>query len=442
MDVIDSQVKLSRNDGQTAFSTISAIDESPLSAQVLWVGTDDGNVQVSRDAAKTWNEVEKNMNGAPDGSYISRISASSASLGTAYVAVDNHRRGDFAPYAFRTEDFGKTWTALAQDLPRDGCVRFIGEFSGKPGVVFLGTEHALFISSDSGNHWDRLGANLPTTLYMDVDVQSKTHDIVVSTHGRSLYILDQGSTLAEWSPAVASEPAHVYSIRPASIRQYWEDYSYRGQDFFAGENPPDGAIIDYSLGRDASDVKITITNAAGHVVRTLSGPGSAGVVHRIAWNLRHEPPPPRAAAGRAAGNEDADSTGVTALPPLPRPPTPEGPWVSPGTYTVTLQADGAHATRTVAVHGDPGKPALTLAQYKDREAFLLDVLDLQRKAAEVASQSNVAPALRRVIQRLNTLAADFNGSGSRPGTLYPPTAAQKRTLAELTAAVAQAGNKR
>jgi photosystem II stability/assembly factor-like uncharacterized protein len=432
MGVADSQVKLSRNDGQTAFSAISAIDESPLSPQVLWAGTDDGNVQVSRDGGTTWNEVGKNIDGAPDGSYISRVAASSASLGTAYLAVDNHRRGDLAPYAFRTGDFGKTWTPISGGLPRDGCVRFIGEYSSKPGVVFLGTEHALYISTNAGSQWNRLGANLPTTLYMDVDVHPRTHDIVVATHGRSLYILDQGSTLAEWSPAIASEAAHLYSIRPANIWQYWEDYSYRGQDFFTGENPADGALIDYSLGTDAADVKITITNAANRVVRRLSGPGTAGVVHRVLWNLRHEPPPSGGGVfAPTPASEEGGSGTATALPILPRSPTPQGPWVSPGTYTVTLQAGGATTTRSVAVRADPGKPAITLTQYREREAFLMDVLDLQRKAVQLASQPNAPSDLRRAIQRLNTLAADFNGSGARPGTLYGPTAAQRRTLEEL-----------
>jgi len=399
---------------------------------VLWVGTDDGNVQVSQDGGKTWSEVGHALSGAPDGSYISRISASSASPGTAYVAVDNHRRGDFKPYAFRTSDFGKTWTSIANGLPEDGCARFIGEYDGKPGVVFLGTEHALYLSTDSGAHWDRFGANLPTTLYMDVDVQPRTHDIVVATHGRSLYILDQGSTIAEWTPAIAAEPVHIFSMRPASIWQYWEDYSYRGQDFFAGENPPDGAVIDYSLGKSAPEATITITNAAQQVVRALKGPGDAGVVHRVVWNLRHEPPPP---SRFTFGGEDGGGEPVKALPPLPRPAAPQGPWVSPGVYTVTIDAGGAKATRTVQVKGDPGKPAITLAQYKARETFLLEVLDLQRQLAKAAAGGTPTPQLRRAIQRTNTLAADFNGSGSRPGTLYGPTAAQRRLLQELKATV-------
>jgi photosystem II stability/assembly factor-like uncharacterized protein len=260
MGVNDSEIKLSRNDGQTAFSAISAIDESPRSAQVLWAGTDDGNVQVSRDGGKTWTEVGKNMTGMPDGTYISRISASSASLGTAYVAADNHRRGDFAPYAFRTTDFGKSWTPIANDLPKDGSVRFVGEYPGKAGVVFLGTEHALYLSSDSGAHWDRFGANLPTTLYMDVDVQSQTHDIVVATHGRSLYVLDQGSALAEWSPAIASEPAHLFSIRPAKIWQYWEDYSYRGQDLMERSSTTRSARM-HRLRRSRSPMRPAVWSA-------------------------------------------------------------------------------------------------------------------------------------------------------------------------------------
>jgi hypothetical protein len=349
--------------------------------------------------------------------------------------VDNHRRGDFAPYAFRTGDFGKTWTPIASGLPQDGCVRFIGVYPEKPGIVFLGTEHALYISSDSGAHWDRLGANLPTTLYMDVDVHPRTHDIVVATHGRSLYILDQGSTLAEWSPAIASEPAHLFSIRPASIWQYWEDYSYRGQDFYTGENPPDGALIDYSLGVGVPEVTIAIKNAAGRPVRTLTASGEPGVVHRVLWNLRHEAPPAGVALA-PAGGEEAAAGSASALPVPPRPTSAQGPWVSPGIYTVTLEAGAAHVSRSVEVHGDPGKPAITLAQYKAREAFLLDVLELQRKASRL-SGSEMTPDQRRMLQRLNTLAADFNGSGSRPGTLYGPTAVQRRTLDELKKALSR-----
>lgn len=430
MGVPAKDITLSKHDGQTAFPATSAIDESPVDANVLWVGTDDGNIQVSRDGGKTWTEVSRNLKGAPDGSYIARIAASAAGAGAAYVAVDNHRRGDFAPYAFRTTDFGRTWTPITAGLPKDGSVRFIGEYPGKPGVVFLGTEHALFISTDSGAHWDRLGANLPPTLYVDVKVHARTNDVVVATHGRSLYILDDGATLAEWSPAVAREPAHLFSIRPANIFQYWEDYSYRGQDYWTGENPPDGAIIDYYLGAAAPSARLTITNAAGKVVRTLEGPTEPGVVHRVVWDLRYEPAP---AFGR--GGDDAGES--PALPKLPR-PTTLGPWVSPGTYTVTLEAGTAKATQTVEVRPDPGMPALTAQQYREREEFLVSLLEVQRQLAAAAGKPGAPAALRRLAGRAASLDSDFNGRGAVQGTLYPPTPAQRAELDAIRSALATA----
>ena len=421
--VRDADITLSRNDGQSAFSAISAIDESPATAQVLWVGTDDGNVQVSRDGGTTWTEVGRNVRGVPDGSYVSSVLASSAGPGTAYVAFDDHRRGDFAPYLVRTTDFGRSWTPLVSGLPPDGSARKIAEYPGHPDVLFLGTEHHLYLSMDAGTHWTPFGANLPTTLYLDVKVQPVAHDVVVATHGRSIWILDDATPLAEWSPTVAGEPAHLFSIRPATIFQYWEDYSYRGQDFFAGENPPDGAILDYVLGSAADSATLTIADSAGRVVRTLAGPGGAGVVHRVVWDLRHTPPP-------ALGPEPEYN--LQALPRPPRPTAPQGPFVSPGRYTVTLTAGGATSRRTVVVRPDPKMP-LTLAQYRAREAFLLDLLDLQRQSAALVQRQRgplTAPA-RRLEMQVYGLAAAFNGRGAVQGTLYPPTAAQREQLAAL-----------
>jgi len=385
---------------------------------------------VSRDGGATWTEVAGNMPGAPDGSYISRIEASRAGPGVAYVAVDNHRRGDFSPYAYRTEDFGRTWTSIAAGLPADGSVRFIGEHPDRAGVLFLGTEHALWVSPDKGATWYPLGRDMPATLYMEVEVQPRTHDAVVATHGRSLYILDAASSVAEWTPAVAREPAHLFSVSPSHIWQYWEDYSYEGQDFYAGENPPDGAILDYTLGQAAPAATLTVTNADGDVVRTLTGPGGAGVIHRVVWDLRHDPPPTQP--------EDPNSPQAHALPRPPRPLT-TGPWVSPGTYTVTLKAGNAAAKQTVRVQGDPGKPALTEAQYRARERFLVELLKVQKAAYERLGGPNASPAARRVFFGVSSLAGDFNGSGSVQGSLYPPTPEQRRRLEELKAQLAPGG---
>ncbi|HEX7048814.1 MAG TPA: hypothetical protein VF188_01280 [Longimicrobiales bacterium] len=442
MGVPMPEVRLSRNDGQSDFSAISAIAESPLTPDVLWVGTDDGNIQVSRDGGETWTEVGRNIRGAPDGAYISRIAASSAGEGAAFVAIDAHRRGDFRPYAFRTTDFGRTWTPVTAGLPEDGSVRTIAEYPGHPQVVFLGTEHALFVSGDAGAHWTRFDG-LPPTIYIDVEVHPRTHDLVVATHGRSIYILDDASALAEWSESVAREPAHLFSIQPATIFQYWKDFSYRGQDAYAGENPPAGAILTYALARPARDVSLTVTAPDGSVVRRLEGSGTAGVLHRVVWDLRHEPPPGR---GRRGGY-----TRPGALPEVTRDLGPRGPFVSPGRYTVTLSADGARSTQTVMVLPDPKMP-LTIEQYREREAFLVEVLAAQQQAAallerlasldEKASSGVDADALgsrlRRAARGLDRLAGDFNGSGALSGTLYPPTEAQRRQFAELKRQIEQA----
>ncbi len=433
MGVKGSAPMLSKNDGQSAFSASTAVAQSPVDADVLWVGTDDGNLQVSRDGGHTWTEVAQNLPGAPTGAYMARIAPSREGAGVAYVAVDDHRRGDFRPYVYRTDDFGATWTSISRGLPADGSVRFIGEHPDHAGTLFLGTEHALWLSTDRGTTWYRLGHDLPPTIYMEVEVQPRTHDAVVATHGRGIYILDDATSLAEWSPEVAREPAHLFSVRPAHIWQYWEDYSYRGQNFWAGRNPPDGAILDYTVGHDVPSVTLTVTDADGRVVRTLRGPGGAGAIHRVVWDLRHTPPP--------SPPQDTASPQAHALPRPPRPLAAPGPWVSPGTYTVTLRAGDASAVRTVEVRGDPGMPRLTASQYRARERFLVRLLDVQRKAWDLAHQPSAPAATRRIYRGASALASQFNGSGAVQGSLYPPTPEQRRALSQLEARLKQAGGR-
>lgn len=425
MGVRGSEPMLSKNDGQGAFSALSAVAESPLDPTVLWVGSDDGNVQVSRDGGGSWTEVGWNLPDGPRGAYVSRVAPSREALGVAYLAVDDHRRGDFRPFVYRTEDFGRHWTSIAAGLPEDGSVRFVGEHPDRAGVLFAGTEHALFLSPDRGATWYPLGRDLPPTLYTEVEVQPRTHDAVVATHGRGAWILDDASSLAEWTPQLAAEPAHLFSIRPAHIWQYWEDDSYRGQSYWAGENPPEGAILDYVLGEAAPSVAITITDADGALVRTLAGDPSAGVIHRVTWDLRHESPPSQA--------DDPDAAQARALPRPPRPTAPTGPWVSPGTYTVTLTTGGTSVSRPVVVEGDPGMPSLTDAQYRERERFLVRLLAVQRQAFALAGRGNAAAAARRLWFGASGLASEFNGRAAVQGSLYPPTPGQRARLDELQA---------
>ena len=447
MGVRGSERMLSKNDGEQSFSEITTIGESPLDAKILWVGTDDGNIQVSRDGGRTWSET------SPLKTYVTRVIASAARPGVAYATLDAHRDGDLRPYVYRTEDFGRTWTPLVRGLPASGPVHVIVEHPKNPNLLFLGTEHALFYSVDRGAEWRRFEGNLPTTLYFDLVIHPRDDDLIVATHGRSLWILDDLAPLVEWSPEVARRPLHIFSIRPATIFNYWEATSYRGQGAYAGENPPDGAMLSYHLAQAIDTVRITVTNAAGRVVRRFTGPGPAGAVQRVMWDLRHEPPPvvpPGEGGGGGGGGGEGGGGAEGGGPPpagaasLPHPVTPRGPFVSPGTYTVKLEAGGATATGTVEVRGDPQLP-LTAAQWREREEFLLAVLNEQRQAGDAWRRVRALPdSLRDVRARvgqvrrdLGGLAAEFNGQGVRQGSLYPPTSTHRQRLQALTAALAE-----
>jgi hypothetical protein len=278
-------------------------------------------------------------------------------------------------------------------------------------------------------------------LYDDLAIHPRDRDLVVATHGRSIWILDDAAPLAEWSRAIADRPAHLFRTRTATILQYWKDTSYRGQAAYAGENPPDGAILTYYLENDAGAPSITLAKADGAVVRTLDAPGGAGI-HRVVWDLRYEPPP---AAGFGGGGGEG-GTGTA----LPRSVAPRAPHVPPGRYTVTLTAGDARATGTVEVRGDPLMP-LTPAQYAARDTFVVRALDAAREAGAMAAQAASAGrdaaargdgaaadssrALVRRIQQLGgrarQLLSRFGGQGVRQGTLYPPTATHRELLERL-----------
>ncbi|HXV85416.1 MAG TPA: hypothetical protein VD793_01900 [Gemmatimonadales bacterium] len=451
MGVQGSEITLSRYDGESSFGAISSIAESPLDPAILWVGTDDGNLQVSRDGGRTWSEVGQNIAGAPPGAFVSRVVASRAGLGGAYAAYDAHRDGDFAPYVYHTADFGRTWTSRGGGLPT-GSVNVIAEHHANPQLLFLGSEHGLFVSGDAGASWVRFMPNLPTTLFDDIEIHPRDNDLVIGTHGRGIWILDDLSPLVEWSRAVANQPAHLFTIRPATIFQFWKDQSYRGQGAYAGENPPFGAMVSYYLAQPARRVTISVQDAGGRVIRQLEGPGVPGTIHRLTWDLRHEPPPQ---VGGAGGGDGASQ----ALPALAQPVGPRGPLVSPGTYGVILRAGESTARTSVVVRGDPHMP-VTDEQHREREAFLLEVAALQRRGGDVAQRLGIrlqgggfgAPPpipvgdslaaararLAAAVRGLASLAADMNGGGVRQGSLYPPTRTQQRRKQELEGMLNQA----
>ena len=467
MGVLDKDIKISKNDGESSFSELTAIAESPLDAKVLWVGSDDGNVQVSTDGGKTWKEVSAAITsgaGIANGTYVARIVASSASRATAYVAFDAHRSGDFAPYIARTTDFGKTWKAVNAGLAPDASVRSIYEYPGKASVLFAGTERHLYVSLDSGSRWTQLAGNLPTTRYDDIVVQPRTRDLVLGTHGRSIWILDDASPIAAWTSTIASSAKYLFPVPRATLMQYWEDISNTAQGMYAAENPADGAVFTYYLSKPAQRVRLIVRGADGKVIREVSGSATPGVIHRAVWDLRHVPPPTSAVGGgggeegggppEGGGGRGGAAAVVDRRPNLPIPTHDignRGPYVSPGKFTVTLDVDGDTVSRSFDVRADP-LGNVTLAQQKARESFLMDVQSLQerteRVVQDIRSARGSGPAApndplvgleRRLTGRdgvrgkLGGIARAFNGTGAQQGTFLPPTVNQREVVREAKA---------
>lgn len=461
MGVVNRDIRISRNDGDD-ISEISNIAESPIDPKVLWAGTDDGNVQVSMDGGSTWSEVSANLvkAGAPDGGFIGDIVASSASRDTAFVSVDNHRDGDFKAYLFRTTDGGKSFTRVTEGLPQDDAsIRGLAEFPGMPSVLFAGTERALFVTHDSGAHWTPLTGNLPTTRYDDIVIHPRTKDLVLGTHGRGVWILDDARPVAEWSPVIASERAHLFDVAPATLKLYWEDVSNMGQAFYTSQNPADGATFTYSLGRAAQSVRFIVKHASGRVVREVTGPTEPGVIQRVNWDLRLPMPASpggRGGGGGGGGEEGGGGGGAAGAVQLPIPARDlgaRGPQIAPGRFAVTLEVDGqAVATKPFDVKAD-SELNITPAQHQAREAFVFEVIDLQSRAdalsreiaqARASATGDAAARLQQlearigaagfggrgrggaggqgptVRQRLSQLFGAYTISGAQTGTLMPP----------------------
>ena len=431
MGVEGIDISISRNDGTSSFGEAVTLDESPLDPDVLWLGFDDGNLQVSRDGGTSWAEVSGNVPGVRPGTYVSRITASAASAGTAYAAFDGHRDGDFRPYLFRTTDYGATWTPLHATLPEMGVVNDVIEHPDNPDALFVGTEHHAFASTDRGANWAKI-PNLPTTHYDDILIHPRDKDLVLGTHGQGIWILDDTEPVAEFGSA--SGAVTVFTVPDGRIKIYKKDTSYRGQEPWAGKNPPNGVHVTYRIASGTGDATLRITNASGRTVREMTVPGGAGM-HRVNWCLRHGLP------SRSERWERWDN------PVLARPIGEWGPWVSPGTYTATVVADGAQASSVFRVEGDPDMP-ITQAMYESRERFMLEALGLQDRIQTAMRQNGMGGGgggffgggperppqtpeekLRAAHRLVGGVYRGMNGGGVRQATLYPPTQSQTERVA-------------
>ena len=340
MGIAGDRTMLSKNDGVTAYSTIVSLSESPVVPGVVWAGTDDGNVQVSRDFGETFSEVGKSMPGLPANHYywISRIDASHFDPATAYVSVDGHRDDDLRPYLYVTRDYGKTWQSIVSNLPQFGNIQVVREDPRNPDLLYVGTEFGLYISMDRGKSWQKFMNNLPTARVDDILIHPRDNDLIVATHARGVWILDDITPLQQMSSAVAALGAELFDIRPAVayVTDRQSDQYTGGQRHFVGENPPRGASINYYLkGAATGDVRVTISDLGGRTLRTINGPKAAGI-NRVMWNLTAQPPEGRGGGGGRGGGRGGGG----------------GQPVEPGTYVVALEVNGQRFSRSVTVLED------------------------------------------------------------------------------------------
>jgi hypothetical protein len=378
----------SLDDGIPYWPTLTAIAESPFVRGLLYVGTDDGNLHVSHDDGASWTEVSRLLPGLPDGAWINGIEPSRHRAGTVYVAVNNYRDDDYANYLYRSTDQGDSWESITGDLPARRVVRTVREDPRNPDVLWLGTELGAFVTNDGGRHWAELKVNMPTVAVNDLVVHERDNDLVLATHGRGIWILDNVNAIQEMTPAITARAAHLFSIEPAFQIRLSGGKAHTGDMIFEGDNPPAGAIIDYWLANraDSQAIRLEIVDARRQHVRTLTPRRDAGV-NRVQWDLRH------------------DRIGENG---------PQGPLVVPGSYIARLTLRGESWEQPLDVRQDPRVTASPQA-VADWVAMLFEIGRFQDELATMIEP--LAPLRRR-------LPPEKVSSGSPPGSAGAERAAR------------------
>jgi photosystem II stability/assembly factor-like uncharacterized protein len=379
---------------------VMAIAESRLEKGLIWAGTNDGQVQLTRDNGKTWVNVTKSIPDLPPWGTVGNIEPSRYDAGTAYLTVDLHQVNNRDPFVYKTTDYGKTWRAITNGIPKSmvSYAHVIREDPVRRGLLYLGTENAIYVSFDDGANWQPLQNNMPHAPVYWIAVQEHFNDLVIATYGRGFWILDDITPLRELTPQTLAADAHLFAPRPTyRFRDITQDASSQN-DPTIGENPPYGASINYLLKAPPSgDVTVSILNAENQVVRTLNAPKTAGV-NRVFWDLRDEPT--REVRLRTS--------------PLYAPEVRVGPdgWrpggggrmsilMPPGKYTVRLNAGGKQLTQPLEVRKDPNAGG-TDADIKEQMKLLTELKKDVDAAADVVNQIEVVrgqiTALRQVLE--------------------------------------------
>lgn len=386
------------NIGVEYFSVIYAFDESPVQQGVFWAGSNDGLVHVSRDGGANWTNVTDNIPSLPPLGTVRNIDASRWEAGKAYITVDFHQVGDFASHVYRTEDFGASWRKITTGISVSplSYARHILEDPVRPGLLYLGTENALYISFNDGEQWQPFMTNMPAAPMYWIAVQEHFNDLVVGTYGRGIWIMDDITPLQQFTPEVASASAHLFKPRPTYRFQPITGPMRMFDDQSDGDDPPAAASINYWLGEATEDsVTIRIVDASGQTVRNLPGTGKAGI-NRVWWNLWGEPTTqiklrtkPRYAAWVELDEDRARNAPVGRITRL----------APPATYTVVLDVAGQEYKQQLVVHKDPHSEG-TEADIAAQTAM---VRSLQEDMNTTAGLVNRIELIRRQIYDLKSL---------------------------------------
>lgn len=358
---------LSLDDGVSYFPTISALAESPKVKGLLYVGTDDGNLQRSRDAGKTWTELAGKVPGLPKGTWVRHVEASRHAANTVYASFDGHQDGDFTVYLYRSTDGGETWTSIRGDLPAEHLVHVIREDPASSQVLWAGTEFGLYVSHDAGAHWALVRGGLGRWPIHDLDFQRETGDVVLATHARGIWIIDQGASIGRLSDAVRAQDVAILPIRDAEQHRRAATKAHAGDVVFRGENPPVAALIDvWTAATPAAGTKVEIVDRTGAVLASLPLDTARRGLQRVQWNLRL----PMARTGRGQANEYDEAPGIGLA----------GRWVTPGTYTARLTLGGRTVSQPFRVVDDAAMrlTPVVRAQYEravDSVAALMKQVD-------------------------------------------------------------------
>ena len=316
--------------GHIQYCTVTTISESPVMPGIIWVGTDDGKVWLTRDSGENWEEMTQKIHeaGGPEELWVSRVFASHHDEATAYVAKTGYRRDDFRPFIFKTTDFGATWTAIASNLP-DLPINVVFEDQKNPNLLFAGTDGGAFVSIDSGENWVRFKNNMPTVPVHDLLVHPRENDLVVGTYGRGIFVTDI-TPLREWNAEIFEKEVHLFAVEPKAQRvtRGWGNYHLYGDRHLSTPNEPNAVAIYYYLKEHPQDgITIDILDAENEVIRQIKASGTKGL-NRVLWNMRPTPPERQPGQRRFFGRESM---------------------VDPGEYTIVLKIGDTEFTQKAVI---------------------------------------------------------------------------------------------